>query len=224
MKPKGRFQSQFLGVLFLMGIVAVPQISFSQINSLIEPVMELPTPKKEGGMPLMDALRLRSTQRKFIDRPIPDEILSGLLWAAYGVNRPETGKRTAPSARNNQEIDLYVFTTKGIFLYDAVKNTLKLVSEGDFRKEISTQPHFADAPVSVVLVAEYERMKNYDQQAAEFYAAMDAGYISQNIYLYCTSMRMNTVACGGIKRDVLQKLLQIEKGKVLLAHPVGFGE
>lgn len=224
MKLKSKSQLSFLSVLFLMGIIAIPQTSYSQINRLSEPVMELPTPKQEGGMPLMDALRLRSTRRDFVDKKISDEVLSDLLWAAYGVNRPETGKRTAPSARNCQEIDLYVFSFKGIFLYNAVKNSLELVEQGDFRKEISDQPHFSKAPISIVLVADYGKMKNYDQDAAEFYSAVDAGYISQNIYLFCASAKMSTVACGGIKRDVLQKLLQVEKGKVLLAHPIGFGE
>ena len=148
---------------------------------------------------------------------------STLLWSAYGFNRPEEGKRVAPSAVNVQEFDIYLFTREGIYIYDAAKNTIQMVVQGDHRAEISNQKHFAVAPVSLLIVANYQRMSIFkDKEVRDFYAAVDCGYVSQNIYLFCASAKLGTVACGGIERDHLHKLLGITNGKALLAHPVGF--
>ena len=157
----------------------------------------------------------------------PDEVslqeVSNLLWTAYGYNRMGEKKRTAPSARNVQETDLYVFTTKGVYLYDAANNALKCVVEGDHRSQISSQKHFQVAPVAVVLVANYARMEGFDAESRDFYSAVDCGYVSQNLYLYCaTTGKFGTVACGAINRDAITKLLKLKEAKPLLAHPFGY--
>lgn len=172
--------------------------------------------------PLVQALKDRQTIRQFRTDELPVNILSSLLWSAYGFNRPKEHKRVAPSAVNVQEFDIYLFTHEGVFLYDAENLVLNPVVQGDYRANISSQPHFAVAPVSVVMVANYDRMKKFKAEAdRDFYAAVDCGYISQNIYLYCASANLGTVACGGIDRDFIHKILKIKNGRALLAHPVG---
>lgn len=174
-------------------------------------------------MPLAEALNLRATNRAMTEEELPLEVVSSLLWAAYGINRPEEQLRTAPSATNVQEFDVYLFTHEAVYLYDAKHNALNFVAQGDHRAEISSQKHFAVAPVSVVIVANYDRMKRFtDTEVRDFYAAMDCGYVSQNIYLYCASAKLATVACGAINREDLAKLLGIKNGKAMLAHPVSF--
>lgn len=184
--------------------------------------IELPAPQTGGGAPLMDVLSKRSTHREFSTKELTDQQLSNLLWAANGVNRSD-GKRTAPSARNCQEIDIYAFTKKGVYLYIPEKNVLEFVQKEDLRKEIVLQPFAAEAPVVLIFVAKYDKMKGMDKDAQEFYGATDAGFVSQNVYLYCASEGLNTVVLGSIQRDYLKKLLQFN-GKAILGQPVGFAK
>ena len=180
--------------------------------------INLPKPNTTGGMSLNDALANRQTDREFSTQMLSDQQLSDLLWAANGVNRKD-GKRTAPSARNCQEIDVYVFTKEGAFLYVAEKNMLKLIKKGDFRKESVMQPFAANAPVLLIFVANYDKM-NMDKDAREFYGATDAGYVSQNVYLFSAANKMNTVVLGSIHRDRIQEILGFN-GKAILGQPVG---
>ena len=183
--------------------------------------IKLPDPIEGGDIPLKEALKVRETVRDFLTEDVSLEQISSLLWAANGINRPESGKRTAPSARNVQETDIYLFSQKGIFLYVPEKHILSLIREGDYRKAISDQKHFTQAPIALVLVANYDRMKGFDKESRDFYAPVDCGYISQNIYLFCTE-KLGTVACGAINRDKLAELMKIKNGKVMLAHPIGY--
>ena len=184
--------------------------------------IELPMSYEGLHAPFIHALKERRTIRDLHEEEIPLELISSLLWSAYGYNRPDEMKRVAPSAVNVQEYDIYLFTREGIYLYNAEKNAILLMVKGDHRAEISQQKHFAVAPVSIVMVANYDRMgvfKNTEDR--DFYAAVDAGYISQNIYLFCASAKLGTVACGGINRDTIHKRLNIKNGRAMLAHPVG---
>ena len=184
--------------------------------------IELPMTFEGLHAPLMEAFKLRATHRDIREEEIPMEFVSSLLWSAYGINRPEEGKRVVPSAINAQEYDIYLFTREGIYLYNAVKNSIEMKVKGDYREKISQQKFFAVAPISIVMVANYDRMKKFKQvEDRDFYAAVDAGYISQNIYLFCASASLNTVACGGINRDEIHKILGITNGRAMLAHPVG---
>ena len=203
--------------LFILSLLAILALGVQAQN------IELPKEHKMmSDMPLKKALQLRQTTRQMSEIDIPPHILSDLLWAAYGYNRPDEHKRTAPSARNMQEMDIYLFSREGIYLYEADRSMLRLILKGDHRKSISSQEHFAVAPVSIVIVANYDRMTGMDEEARNFYAPCDAGYVSQNIYLYCAASHMATVACGAINRDELAKLLHIKNGKAMLAHPVSF--
>ncbi|MCR4829751.1 MAG: SagB/ThcOx family dehydrogenase [Bacteroidales bacterium] len=203
-----KFQICLLSLLFAAGMLQAQDIPLS---------MEI-----MADMPTSEAFRQRKTVRDFRDEPLAFEELGGLLWAANGYNRPEENKRTAPSARNAQEIDIYVFTEEGVYIYMPKKHMLTQIVKGDYRRIISEQKHFAVAPVSLVLVANYENMKNFDEESKVFYSTMDCGYVSENIYLYCAaSSRLGTVACGGINRDDIAKIIHLKNGKVLLAHPIG---
>ena len=182
----------------------------------------LPKPMFNQNMPFYKAMQFRQTDRNYTPEMIPLDQLSAVLWYAYGYNRPDAKKRTAPSARNVQETDIYVFMPDAVYLYNADSNTLDFVAEGDHRMEISGQPHFADAPLSIVLVANYDRMKGFDEKNMTFYSSVDCGYVSQNIYLGCASLELGTVACGAINRDAIAKILHLKNAQALLAHPVGF--
>lgn len=205
--------------LFLLSLIVLMSIPVMKAQNKIEDI-PLAKPQRTGGMPLYDALNQRATHREFSDAMLDVAHLSNLLWAANGINR-EDGKRTAPSARNCQEIDIYVYTAKGVYLYVPEKNMLKAVVAGDYRSECAIQPFAVQCPVILVFVANYDKMKGMDQDAKEFYGATDGGYVSQNVYLYCAAENLNTVVLGSIHRDKIQKLLGFN-GKAILGQPVGY--
>lgn len=180
----------------------------------------LPKPQTTGGMPLMDALSARKTSRDFSDRQLSQQQLSDLLWAASGVNRPD-GKLTAPTARNSQQIDIYVYTTENVYLYLPKENTLKLVATGDNRKKAAMQPFAQEAPIILVYVANYDKMQSYDDAGKAFYGATDCGNVGQNVYLYCAANGLNTVELGSIYRDDIKALLKFN-GRAQLGQPVGY--
>ena len=188
----------------------------------LEPV-PLPAPQKEGGMPLMQALEKRATARDFSPTPLPVQTLSNLLWAACGINRPDVGKRTAPSARNWQEIDVYVFMEKGVYVYDAVSHQMRPVLAGDHRAKTGTQDFVDDAPVTLILVADVVRMKGAQKEQIEAYAWADAAYISQNVYLFCASEGLATGVRASVDRKALAKTLGFTTDKrITFAQSVGF--
>ncbi len=185
--------------------------------------IQLPPPQTDGGKPLMQALALRATSRAFAPDPIPAQTLSNLLWAAWGINRPAAGKRTAPSARNWQEIDLMVVRADGTFLYDAAANRLRPVATGDHRALTGVQPFVRDAPLTLVLVADTTRMKGAEKDAEQRqWIWADAGFISQNIYLFCASEGLATGVRALVDRPALAKALGLgEHHVILLAQCVG---
>ncbi len=184
--------------------------------------IKLVAPQTEGGMPLMQALKARQTSRAFSGEALPDKVMSNLLWAAVGINRPD-GKRTAPTAMNRQEIDVYVAMEKGLYLYDAKAHSLKPVLKKDLRVATGKQPFVGDAPVNLVFVADYSRMTMMREQDKDFYAATDTGFVSQNVYLYCASEGLATVVRGYLDRDMLAKEMGLRSDqKVILAQTVGY--
>ncbi len=183
----------------------------------------LPAPQTEGGKPLMQALKLRATGRSFAPDPLPAQLLSNLLWAAWGVNRPESGKRTAPSARNWQEIDVYVTLEKGAFLYDAVVHTLKPVAPGDLRALTGSQEFVKDAPLTLVFVADTSRMKGAAPDKTETYAWADAAFLSENVYLFCASEGLATGVRAMVDRPSLAKALKLGESQIIaFAQSVGY--
>ena len=185
--------------------------------------IQLPAPSMTGGMPLMEALALRSTSRAFRPDPLPIQTVSDLLWAAFGVNRPESGKRTAPSAVNWQETDLYVVVEEGTFLYQAMENRLDPVRAGDLRALTGVQEFVGDAPLTIVLVTDLNRIQRPSEEEKNFYSAIDAGFISQNIYLFCASEGLATGVRALVDRAALGEALGLgEHQKIVVAQSVGY--
>ncbi|MDR0969800.1 MAG: SagB/ThcOx family dehydrogenase [Lentimicrobiaceae bacterium] len=176
--------------------------------------IKLPTPEKTGGKPIMETLNERRSERSYVKKEMSEQMLSNLLWAANGFNRDE--RRTAPTAMNKQEMELYVMFDSGIYFYDAKANVLKLVAKGDF-KEALGQPQISnDAALSIIMVADTNK-------SSIEWAAVSTGYISQNIYLFAASEGLGTVARGSFKKEELSKALQLkENQQITLVQPVGF--
>jgi nitroreductase len=183
----------------------------------------LPKPNMAGGMPLMEALKNRQTSRQFADKPIPDQVLSNLLWAACGVNRPD-GKRTAPTAMNWQEIDVYVARADGLWLFDAKANDLKRVMDKDLRELTGMQDFVKSVPVNLVYVADYTRMGTRTPDADKaILSAADTGFVSQNVYLFCASEGLATVVRGMVDKPALAKAMGLgENQKIVLTQSIGY--
>ena len=185
--------------------------------------IKLVDPNREGGKPLMQALNERSSSREFSDEMLPEQVLSDLLWAACGVNRPESGKRTAPTAMNMQEIDVYIATAKGLYFYDAAKHMLEPVLAGDIRAATGRQDFVAVAPVNLIYVADLSKMKRGDEEQKKFYSATDTGFISQNVYLFCASEGLVTVVRGAVDKEGLAERMKLRPDQnVVLAQTIGY--
>ena len=183
----------------------------------------LPTPQTSGGRPLMQVLKERKSVRDFGPEPLSRQTISNLLWAAWGVNR-EDGRRTAPSASNRQEIDVYVVMADGAYLYDAQANALKLMAPADLRKLAGTQAYAAGAPVNLIYVADTAKLGG-DDAARLATANADTGFIAQNVYLFCASEGLGTVVRGSVNRDDLGKALNLRAGqRITLAQSVGYAK
>lgn len=182
----------------------------------------LPQPQMDGGMPLMRALKARKSSREFADKPIPQQQLANLLWAAFGVNRDDQ-KRTAPSAHNRQEIDIYAAMHDGLFRYDAVNNALQPILQRDIRGLTGKQDFPAHAAVNLVYVADFSRVKNVPRKEAMEVAAISTGAIVQNVYLYCASEALATVVRGWIDKKALAKAMGLRDDQyIFVAQSVGY--
>jgi len=209
-----------------IGVVGVAMAAMTTAGTGAEPAdISLPRPRMEGGKPLLQALKERCSTRAFSPRALPPQVLSDLLWAANGINRPDSGKRTAPTARNWQELDVYVFLESGAYLYDAKANRLKAVAAGDLRKLTGMQDFVEIAPVNLVYVADPARMEGAKPDDQATYAAIDTGFISQNVYLFCASEGLATVVRGTVDRAGLSKAINLPEGrKIIVAQTVGYPE
>ena len=193
---------------------AAPALSAQELKPI-----QLPKPEISAGMPLMQALARRQTTRAFLDKPLPPQTLSSLLWAAFGVNRPRDVKpglgRTAPSAMNKQEVELDVVLAQGVYVYDAEANLLRPVVAGDLRAKMGAPPA-GQAAVTLVYVAG----ANLD------YAQVDVGFIGQNVYLFAASEGLNAwfYALHGQQdaTDVAAALKLPAEKRPLYAQSVGY--
>lgn len=180
---------------------------FCRAQSL-EPLKLMP-PQPDKGKSLMQSLQDRHSTREFSGKELSHQELSNLLWAADGVNRPDLKKRTAPSAMNWQEVDIYVFLKSGIYLYDAFQMELKPVLAGDYRAKAGTQAFVAEAPLNLVLVADYSKMGRAKEEDKPVYAAADAAFIGENVYLFCSSFDLNCVLRASVDKEALTTLLKL---------------
>jgi len=201
---------------------AVPSAATVATSPMTEPLM-LPPPQTTGGMPLMQALKARRTVREYDSQPLSPQMMSNLLWAAFGVNRAETKGRTAPSAHDLQEISIYVTTKQGVSLYDPFAHKLVPVSEKDISVFTGKQDFVKDAPVNLVFVSDFNKFKDDDEDYKKFYSATDTGYISQNVYLFCASEGLATMVRAYIDIPALSKALGLTKNQhIILAQSVGY--
>ena len=191
--------------------------------------IRLPAPRTTGGKPLMEALGDRQSSRDFSPAPLSEQVLSDLLWAAFGINRPDSGKRTAPSALNWQETDIYVFTHQGAYLYDAAENALLPIAAGDHRSATGSalQPFVKKAPLNLVYVVDAARSgmvgRVMSTEDRDMFSDTAVGFISQNVYLYCASEGLSTVVRGMVDREALTELLSLRpEQRIILAQSVGY--
>lgn len=216
-------------VLTMTVLLSCPQSRAEDANSITAKdvnttakSIELPKPQTDGGKPLMQALKDRKTSRQFSGEKLSMQVLSNMLWAGNGINRPD-GKRTAPSAMNKQEIDIYVAMAEGLYLYDAKANTLIGILAEDVRAATGKQPFVKEAPVDLVFVADYSKMGNGSDEQKQFYSAIDTGYVSQNIYLYCASEGLATVVQASTDKPVLAAIMKLpDNKKIIIAQAVGY--
>ncbi len=182
----------------------------------------LPRPDKRGGEPLMKVLDGRHSEREFSTDTLSIEDMSNLLWAANGVNRVD-GKRTAPSAMNRQEIDIYVVTADGAYSYNPHAHQLELLTRGDYRDAVADRQKFAaDAPVSLILVGNLDRFGR-DDENSRMMVAVDAGIVCENINLFCQSAGLSTVPRATMDKKRLAEVLMLSDRQIpILNNPVGY--
>jgi nitroreductase len=211
-----RLRDIAMKALLAAALLAIATVAAQQVD------LVLPAPQTDGGKPLMQALKERRTTRSFAEQPLPPQVLSNLLWAAWGINRPD-GHRTAPSARNWQEIDVYVATAEGLYVYDAKAHGLKRVVARDVRAQIGVQPHSREAPLTLVFVADEQKMGSADEESRRTYAAADAAFIAQNVYLYCASEGLASVVFAMIDRPAFTQAAGLRpQQRIALAQSVGY--
>jgi nitroreductase len=183
---------------------------------------ELPPPRATGGKPLIDALKLRRSIREYADRPLPPQVLSDLLWAAFGVNRP-SGDRTAPYWRHVMVIDVYAALADGVWLYDPEQHRLEQRLVADVRGQTGTQDFVGTAPLNLIYVAHGERMQDISPEERRLFSSVDTGFIGQNVYLFCASEGLATVFRGSVDTKKLGATMQLGDGQfITFAQSVGY--
>jgi hypothetical protein len=204
-----------IALLWDATFLAGPHHNTAPVQAAELKLIQLPAPETAGGMPLMQALNARKTTRAFLFKPLPPQMLSNLLWAAFGVNRPRSVRpdlgRTAPSAHNSQDIQLDVVLADGAYVYDAEQNQLRPVVSGDLRGAISPAPA-ALAAVTIVYVA----------PAKDDFAQVDCGFIGQNVYLFAASEGLNAWFYTVHPQVVASKLGLGADQVVLYAQSIGY--
>lgn len=214
MRTQVSFRRQFAWALLILW----PAVCLAQE---LKPIL-LAKPQTDIGRPLMQVLSERKSSREFSPEKLPEQVLSNLLWAAFGINRPESGKRTAPSAMNWQEIELYVATAEGLYVYDAKSHQLNPVLAQDVRAQTGTQAFVKDAPLDLVYVADLAKTGRASADRDTF-VAVDAGVIVQNVYLFCASEGLATVVRGSVDRAALAKAMRLrDDQRIIVAQTVGY--
>ncbi|MCA3243200.1 MAG: SagB/ThcOx family dehydrogenase [Rubrivivax sp.] len=184
--------------------------------------MPLPPPRRDGSLPLMQALALRQSVRDFSPEPLDETTLADVLWAGAGVNRPGLGGRTAPSAMNAQEVALYVAMPQGLYRYQPEEHRLQWVLDSDVRGLTGYQDFVDDAALDLIYVAEHDRMSLVPASQRSAFAHVAAGAMAQNVYLACASAGLATVLRAWLDRDALARAMHLANDEqVLLAQTVG---
>jgi nitroreductase len=193
----------------------------TQQARILEPI-ELPAPRTYGNQSLTAALTLRRSTREYADRPLPLQVLSDLLWAAFGVNRPN-GDRTAPYWRHVMVLDIYIATADGVWLYEPLAHKLMPHLKADIRAQTGAQDFVPTAPLEMIYVAHGERMTDVSPEERRLYASVDTAFIGQNVYLFCASENLGTVFRGSVDHAALARILTLpDEQFVTFAQTVGY--
>lgn len=188
-----------------------------------ENIIQLPTPQQNIGKSLMESLALRHSSREFAPDAISLQEISNLLWAAFGYNRPEDKKRTAPSAMNTQEMDIYLVMKDASYLWNPESNTLKLITDGDIREYTGGQDFVKTAPLNIIYVADLSKIKRDMNDDMKYMLGADAAFIAENVYLYCASQGLNVVVRASIPKDKLSEKLKLaDNQKIILGQTIGY--
>ena len=207
------------GILASAALAAAPAVVVAQE---LKP-KDLPPPRSEGGQSLTAALKLRRSTREYSDRPLPAQVLSDLLWAAFGVNRPASDGRTVPYWRHIMVIDVYLAMADGVWLYEPKTHKLLPYMKEDFRAQTGLQDFVATAPLNLVYIAHGERMTDVTPEERRLYACADACFIGQNVYLFCASEGLATVFRGAVDGPKLEQHLRLpDQQFVTFAQTVGY--
>jgi nitroreductase len=211
-------RSVSLGAIASGAVTTMPGVVMAAAATI-----DLPAPAHQGGKPLMEALMLRRSVRSYAPTPLPSQLLSDLLWAANGVNRPATGDRTSPYWRHIMVTDIYAAMTDGVWLYEPQTHSLQPYLRDDIRAETGLQDFVGTAPLDLIYVAHGERMGDIPPEERRLYASVDAGFIGQNVYLFCASVGLATVFRGAVPYEALAKKLALPPEQfVTFAQTVGF--
>jgi SagB-type dehydrogenase family enzyme len=202
-------------------IVALLMVITMQAQEL--KVIKLNAPGKTKGEAMMRVFSERRSIREYAQKDLTPQDLSDLLWAANGINRPD-GKRTAPTAMNVQDVDVYVAMKEGVYLYDAKEHALKPITAGDYRVAVAGSQDFAkEAPVSLLLVTDLSRLGDASSEQVKMMGAVDVGIVCQNINLACAGLGLATVPRATMEQESLRKALKLKDSQLLLINnPVGY--
>lgn len=204
-----------------LSLVAACMLSGAYAQTL-SPI-QLKAPEKKAGLSVMETLANRHSTREFSNKKLTLQELSNVLWAANGINRPEKGMRTAPSAMNAQEVDVYVCMEEGAFLYDAKSNQLQPVIQEDLRGLVGGKQAFViNAPVILLMVSDLSKLPGGNSEQTKLMAAIDAGIVSQNISIACSGLGLITVPRASMDKEALAQKLKLKSTQLLLMNnPVG---
>jgi nitroreductase len=203
-------------------LLAIGALAAMPAAAIAQEARMLPAPRKEIGKPVMQALQLRRSAREYSSRALSEQQLSDLLWAAYGINRPN-GDRTAPYWRHIMVIDVYAAMADGVWLYDPKQHALRPYLDADIRAQTGTQAFVASAPLNLVYVVHGERMKEISPEDRRLYGSVDAAFAGQNVYLYCASEGLATVFRGAVDYQALGRAMHLPDGQfVAFAQTVGY--
>ncbi|HOK22947.1 MAG TPA: SagB/ThcOx family dehydrogenase [Candidatus Hydrothermia bacterium] len=210
-------------LLLIAFILLIPGLSQSQVKggdkpmTPLEPeskVIALPKPDTTRGIPVMTALKHRASVRDFETIDLTLEDISDLLWAANGINRPEEGKRTAPSAQNAQDVDLYVFSKDAIFLYNASKHQLELVAKGDHRNILAgRQTEVLKAPLIILIVSDVSRFRSGENELRQLWGHIDGGMVAQNILIFCASEGFQARPRAWMDHSQIKEVLKLSESQ-----------
>ncbi len=218
------FRLQHFNILNMKKIMFISMVLFGAYNMQAQDlkVIKLNAPDKTRGTAVMKAFNDRHSDREFSSEKLKPQDLSDLFWAANGINRSD-GKRTAPSCRNFQDVEVYAILPEGAYLYDAKAHALNPVAAGDHRGAVANGQDFAKtAPLCIVLVSDMTAYGN-TSESSKLMAAVDIGLVCENINIACAGLGLATVPRGTMDQAALKKILELTDTHLLLMNnPVGY--